>query len=313
MAWGTQRNWRWCSKCQGLWFAGGSSQGKCPAGGSHSKTGSGNYSLVHQATIAPGQANWRWCSKCQGLWFAGNPSQGKCPAGGTHIKTGSGNYTLAHQSGAGQANWRWCSKCQGLWFAGNPPQGTCPAGGAHAKVGSGDYRLVEVTTTVRIHAKVLTSPDIPIETLMHNMREVYAAGKIDVEWASTETLTLPVLNDVDVGDCVMGQTTAEQNQLFANRKNAGTNDVVVYFVRSTMPPYNGCAAHPSGKPGAVVVQAATQWTFAHEVGHVLGLFHVSDNNRLMTGKGTSNITNPPPDLAASEIATMVASALTINV
>jgi hypothetical protein len=37
---------------------------------------------------------------------------------------------------------------------------------------------------------------------------------------------------------------------------------------------------------------------------------VSDNNRLMTGLGTDNITNPPPDLIASEGATMLASPYT---
>jgi hypothetical protein len=281
-------------------------------GGAHTKVGSGNYSLVHQATIAPGQSNWRWCSKCQGLWFGGNASSGKCPAGGAHTKVGSGNYTLAHQSGAGQANWRWCSKCQGLWFAGNPVS-VCPAGGMHTKVGSGDYRLVPVTTTVRVHVKILTNPNVAIETLMHNMREVYAAGGMDVEWASTETLNLPALNDIDVGDCVRGVSTAEQTQLFANRNNAGNNDVVVYFVRSTVPPLNGCAAHPPGRPGAVVAQGATQWTFAHEIGHVLSLSHVNNNDRLMTGNGTSNITNPPPDLSVPEIAAMIGSPFTINV
>ena len=58
---------------------------------------------------------------------------------------------------------------------------------------------------------------------------------------------------------------------FANRDGAGGNDVVVYFVRSTVPPFNGCAAHPAGRPGAVVARGASQWTLAHEVGHVLGL------------------------------------------
>jgi hypothetical protein len=43
---------------------------------------------------------------------------------------------------------------------------------------------------------------------------------------------------------------------------------------------------------------------------VLGLNHVNDNDRLMTGNGTANITNPPPDLAASEGTTMVNSPLT---
>ena len=310
MAWGTQRNWRWCSKCQGMWF-GGNPAGPCAGGGNHTKAGSGNYSLVHNATSAPGQANWRWCSKCQGLWFGGNPA-GPCPAGGKHIKTGSGNYTIP-QAGAGQQGWRWCNKCQGMWFSQNNTAGKCPAGGGHSQTGSGSYRQVQVTQRVRIHTKFLTTPNISIDTLLQNMREVYAAASIDVEWASTENLNLPTLNDLDVGNCIMGQTTQEQNQLFNNRNNVGTNEIAVYFVRSTVPPFNGCAAHPAGKPSAAVVQTATQWTFAHEVGHVLGLFHVNNNDRLMTGNGTSNITNPPPDLVASEVTTMTNSALTVNV
>lgn len=310
MAWGTQRSWRWCSKCQGMWF-GGNPAGPCPAGGTHTKAGSGNYSLVHSATSAPGQPNWRWCSKCQGLWFGGNPP-GPCPAGGKHIKTGSGNYTIP-LAGAGQQGWRWCSKCQGMWFSLNATTGKCPAGGGHSQTGSGSYRQVSVTQRIRIHTKILTTPNVSIDTLMQNMREVYATASIDVEWASTENLNLPALNDLDVGQCIMGQTTQEQNQLFNNRNNIGTNEIAVYFVRSTVPPYNGCAAHPAGKPSAAVVQTGTQWTFAHEVGHVLGLSHVNNNDRLMTGNGTSNITNAPPDLVASEVTTMTNSALTANV
>jgi hypothetical protein len=140
------------------------------------------------------------------------------------------------------------------------------------------------------------------------MTEVYGSVGIAVQLASTENLNLPTLNDLDVG----GSTTAEQNQLFANRNNAGPNDVVVYFVRSTVPPFNGCASHPAGQPGAAVAQGATQWTMAHEVGHVLGLLHVNNNDRLMTGNGTANITNPPPDLIASEVSTMLASPFTID-
>jgi hypothetical protein len=164
--------------------------------------------------------------------------------------------------------------------------------------------------TVRVHTKILTNPDVAVGTVVQRMSDVYATVGVHVQHASTENLNLPALNDLDVGACVRGQTTAEQNQLFANRNNAGPNDVVVYFVRSTDPPFNGCAAHPDGRPGAVVAQGATQWTFGHEVGHVLGLNHVNDNNRLMTGNGTANITNPPPDLIASEGNTMVASQFT---
>jgi hypothetical protein len=93
--------------------------------------------------------------------------------------------------------------------------------------------------------------------------------------------------------------------------------VVVYFVRSTVPAYNGCAAHPEGQPGAVVAQIATVWTMGHEVGHVLGLPHCDSPtarlfNRLMTGGGTSNITNPPPDLIATEVNALRSSTLTFE-
>ena len=41
-----QSEWRWCSKCQSLHFAGSSSQGVCPAGGGHISEGSGNYVVL---------------------------------------------------------------------------------------------------------------------------------------------------------------------------------------------------------------------------------------------------------------------------
>ena len=43
----SQNGWRWCRQCQGLWFAGNSTSGACPAFGTagHSSAGSGDYRL----------------------------------------------------------------------------------------------------------------------------------------------------------------------------------------------------------------------------------------------------------------------------
>lgn len=175
-----------------------------------------------------------------------------------------------------------------------------------------DNRFELSEQTLRLHVKILTNPTISIERMVIAMQQVYEAVGIRVHWVSTETLNLPALNDVDVGTCTLGSVTTEQTQLFANRNNAWGKDVVVYFVRSTVPAYNGCAAHPNGQPGAVVAQIATIWTLAHEVGHVLGLRHINDNNRLMTGNGTSNITNPPPNLVSTEVNSMREITLTFT-
>jgi hypothetical protein len=135
----TQDNWHWCSRCQGLFFA-GEVQGLCPAGGEHHGCGSANYTLV--LSPFPGQRNWRWCGRCQGLFFAGGTSTGSCPAGAGHNYADSADYSLAFGPGAtGQRNWRLCHRCQGLFFGGDTTSGTCPAGGGHDYAGSADYVL----------------------------------------------------------------------------------------------------------------------------------------------------------------------------
>jgi hypothetical protein len=92
---GMQSNWRWCQRCQGLFYAGNNSLGRCPAADEHSLTGSGDYTLGSASAGPGGQPNWRHCERCQGLFFTGNNSLGRCPAGETHVPGGSGNYGLS--------------------------------------------------------------------------------------------------------------------------------------------------------------------------------------------------------------------------
>jgi hypothetical protein len=140
-----QPQWRWCDKCQNLFFA-GNNLGVCATGGTHNGNaamiGSGYYYIL---LTAPGVLipDWRWCNKCQDLFFAGN-NLGVCATGGTHDDTGSSDYVLNALDG--QPGWRWCNKCQGLFFAGND-LGVCPAGDTHDDSGSGDYLLVDAGTT----------------------------------------------------------------------------------------------------------------------------------------------------------------------
>ena len=94
--------------------------------------------------------------------------------------------------------------------------------------------------TVRFHIGCLTAPTrFSVNQMVSNIRLTYATAQVGVKYASFEVLNLPSLNDLDVGGCTMGSVTEAQTQLFAHRNNAGANDVVAYFVRSTQPPYNG--------------------------------------------------------------------------
>lgn len=150
----TQINWRWCRKCQGIWYAGWPHEwaarlatSNCPVGGFHTYRGSGNYALIIGTPNVDGrQDGWRWCRKCQGLFYGRNhPNQtGVCPQGGGHDSTRSGLYSLVHNTPnhPGQKDWRFCHKCEGLFFS-RSVQGVCPAGGNHDASRSGTYTVLD--------------------------------------------------------------------------------------------------------------------------------------------------------------------------
>jgi hypothetical protein len=166
-------------------------------------------------------------------------------------------------------------------------------------------------------------------TQLLRMRQLYAAADIGVEVAATSSWTgieAELLSDLDVG---VGRTaaspapqpcdstlTAEQTLLYAHRDGMADTDVAIYLVRSIVPTNNGCAAHPEHQPGAAVADIASQWTLAHEVGHVLGLVHVDTNapcrlTRLMTGCGTGLI-GGVPTISRFEIDVMRSSPFAVD-
>ena len=137
-----QDKWHFCPRCQGLFYAGNATAGKCPADGNNPNgpghsTG-GEYVLVNDASIGlpdPVQDNWRWCNKCQGLFYGGNQSQSVCPADGQPhtVSPGTYSYRMVHDvtNFPDQSGWYSCSKCQGMFFGDKQPfAGTCPKDGA---------------------------------------------------------------------------------------------------------------------------------------------------------------------------------------
>jgi hypothetical protein len=90
-----QANWRWCLKCEGLFFAGGPDQGVCPRDGAgHDGSESGEYILHGAGTLSGAQEGWHWCRACGGLFFGADGRRGVCEAAGQHDPTDSGNYAV---------------------------------------------------------------------------------------------------------------------------------------------------------------------------------------------------------------------------
>jgi hypothetical protein len=181
--------------------------------------------------------------------------------------------------------------------------------------------------SVIIHFKSLLSISQAITNFFNKqftaMQRLFAEGGVAVLRGTTEDLSgnqsLAGLLALDVGSCVAGTLTQDQKDLYANRNNVGTNEIVVYLVQSMVngsaaTNFVGCAAQQSGQgPGAAVIQVNADWLVSHEVGHVLGLSHVSTtpttNSDFLMWPNVS-WTNVPPDLAASEYTTMVSNSLT---
>jgi hypothetical protein len=98
-----QSNWRWCSKCQGLFFAGTGlfyagtrTSGTCPAGGGHDSSGSADYTLNNTGVITvPSDDFYRWCRKCKVLFrLPQSDIPFPCPAAGNHDASQSSSYAL---------------------------------------------------------------------------------------------------------------------------------------------------------------------------------------------------------------------------
>ena len=175
---------------------------------------------------------------------------------------------------------------------------------------------------VRIHFKSLLRIDNTIQKFIDiqfaGIAELYAEGGIDALFGTVEDLSkmkdAAALLSFEVGQCKLGEPTNDHNALFANRNEAGDNDIVIYIVQTLIGGkgnFLGCATHPDGEPGCVIVQSNARWLTAHEVGHVLDLNHITDQSDSLMYPNVG-WTNTPPDISANEFKKMLKSKYSVN-
>ena len=104
----------------------------------------------------------------------------------------------------------------------------------------------------------------------------------------------------------------DEDELFELGRDLGAS-IVGYYVDGASFTCGGFAEHPKGRRGFWVGSCATEWSFAHELTHIVGdNGHVCNDKNLMLGNrknrpcdipaGTGNIVDPPPDLTQSQCA-----------
>lgn len=127
---------------------------------------------------------------------------------------------------------------------------------------------------------------------------IYCTGSIAVD--------RPQLLFLSQDDCKGSghSVSAEEDELFNLGRNLGAT-IVGYYIDGDSGGFRGCAAHPPGRRGFWVGSSATQWTWVHELTHVVGdNSHVSTSNPSnrdnLMWSNTGQITNPPPDLTEDQ-------------
>jgi hypothetical protein len=122
-----QPDWRFCDKCNALFWNGDGASGICARDGGPHRAAGFNFQVPFTTAEGPhpGQS-WRYCIKCASLFFEGG--HGVCPKDrGAHQAAGW-YFSPSRDRPASlewQASWCHCGKCGTLYFDGYPDKGRC--------------------------------------------------------------------------------------------------------------------------------------------------------------------------------------------
>jgi Putative peptidoglycan binding domain len=137
-----------------------------------------------------------------------------------------------------------------------------------------DKRFERFQHVVRLHFRSVALTQQPFDRLLSNAQLVYGQYGIRVDMANGESLGLSAddeaLFDQIDQECNWVLDDGEIARLHRLGTPAPRTDVLVYFVRTFSDPnLLGCGGHGGGRPACTVAAAGSQWSMAHEVGHVL--------------------------------------------
>ena len=178
------------------------------------------------------------------------------------------------------------------------------------------------THRVRLHFRSLSLTNVPFDTHLRCAERVYAQYGIRIEFGSGMSMLLPDeqrrrLEVVD-GQCNWNITSGEFSEVQQLAGNLPSTDILVCYVnRFQSETLRGCGGHAPNRPACIVAAAGSQWTTAHEVGHVLltssfSPVHESNTSNLMYSSTTA-ITAALPSLSDAQVAQMKRSPCCVRV
>jgi hypothetical protein len=126
-----RRNWRFCRKCQVMFYM-DRGDGLCAADGKRHIPQGYNFFLPFDVpATSTAQNKWYCCKHCRAMFFNGYAQKGRCPgAPSAHEADRTFQYVLPHGLAGtpkSQNQWRFCSKCFAMFFNGYPGKGVCAA------------------------------------------------------------------------------------------------------------------------------------------------------------------------------------------